>query len=120
MMPTSQSQTNGSLPTDFTQQFDQAYQHARSVFTTQKELLDALEQINEHWLARAKSEAEFATTTANKLVSARSVPDMTSVYQDWFGQCMQRCVEDSNHVFADIQKLMQTGTRLVQNGKASS
>jgi len=119
-MPASQSQSNGSPSNDFARQFDQAHQQAKSVFTTQKELLDTLEQINEHWLARAKSEAEFATTTANKLVSARSVPDVTSVYQDWFGQRMQRCVEDSNHVFADIQKLMRTGTRLVQNGKGSS
>jgi Phasin protein len=119
-MPASQSEPNGSRPTDFTRQFDQAHQHAKSLFTTQKELLDTLEQMNEHWLARAKSEAEFATTIANKLVSARSVPDVTNVYQDWFGQRMQRCVEDSSHVFADIQKLMRTGTRLVQNGKASS
>jgi Phasin protein len=120
MMPASQSETNGSLSTAFNRQFDQAHQHARSMFTTQKELLDALEQMNEHWLARAKSEAELFTTIANKLVSARSVPDVTSVYQDWFGQRVQRCVEDSNHVFADIQKLMRTGTRLVQNGKAST
>lgn len=118
-MPASQSQSNGSPSSDFTRQFDQAHKPAKSVFTTQKELLDTLEQINEHWLARARSEAEFASTIANKLVSARSVPDVTSVYQDWFGQCMQRCVEDSNHVFADIQKLMRTGTRLVQNGKGN-
>jgi phasin protein len=115
-MPASQTEPNGLRPTDFTRQFDQAHQQAKSVFTTQKELLDALEEINAHWLARAKSEAEFSTMIANKLVSARSVPDMTSVYQDWFGQRMQRCVEDSNHVFADIQKLIRTGNRLVQNG----
>jgi Phasin protein len=120
MMPASQSEANGLPSTDFTRQFDQAHEHAKSVFIAQKELLDALEQMNAHWLARAKSEAEFATTIARKLVSARSVPDVTGVYQDWFGQRMQRCVEDSNHVFADIQNLMRTGTRLIQNGKASS
>jgi Phasin protein len=119
-MPASQSESNGSRSTDFTRQLDQAHQQAKSVFTTQKELLDALEEINEHWLARAKSEAEFSAMIANKLVSARSVPDMTSVYQDWFGQRMQRCVEDTNHVFADIQKLMRTGNRLLQNGKLGS
>lgn len=119
-MPASQSQSNGSPSTDFARQFDQAQQQAKSVFTTQKELLDTLEQINEHWLDRARSEAEFASTITNKLVSARSVPDVTSVYQDWLGQRMQRCVEDGNRVFADIQKLMRTGTRLVQNGKGGS
>jgi len=86
------------------------------VFAAQKEFLDALEQINEHWFARAKSEAELATVMADKLAAARSMPDMTIAYQDWLGQRMQRCVEDSNHVLADVQKLIQTGSRLAQNG----
>jgi hypothetical protein len=45
---------------------------------------------------------------------------MTTVYQDWFNQCMQRCVEDGNRVFADVQKLIRTGSRLTQNGKAAA
>lgn len=53
---------------------------------------------------------------ANKLAALRSMPDMTTVYQDWFNQRMQRCVEDSNHVFADVQKLIRTGSRLTQTG----
>jgi hypothetical protein len=119
-MPATQSASNGSLSSDFVRQFDQAHQHAKSVFATQKELLDTLEQINEHWLAHAKSEAEFATTMANKLASARSMPDVTSVYQDWFGQRVQRCIEDSNHVFADVQTLLRTGNRLAQSGNGHS
>ncbi|HEY4738565.1 MAG TPA: phasin family protein [Xanthobacteraceae bacterium] len=87
---------------------------------SKKELLDTLEEINEHWFARAKSEAEFAAAMANKLAAARSMPDMTTIYQDWFGQRMQRCVEDSNHVIADVQKLMRTGGRLAQNGNGRS
>lgn len=59
---------------------------------------------------------EFATTIASKLVAARSIPDVTSLYQDLLGQRMQRCVEDSNHVFADAQKLLRTGSRLAQSG----
>ena len=88
------------------------------MFAIQKELLDTLEQINEHWFARAKSEAEFATSMANKLAVVRSLPDMTTIYQDWFGQRMQRCVEDSNHLIADVQKLIRTGSRLANgNGR---
>jgi hypothetical protein len=116
-MLATQSGSNGSLSATFVQQFDQAQEQAKTVFAAQKEFLDALEQINEHWFARAKSEAEFATAMANKLAAARSMPDMTTVYQDWFGQRMQRYVEDSNRVLADVQKLLQTGSRLVQNGK---
>jgi len=57
--------------------------------------------------------------TANKLVSARSVPDMTSVYQDWFGQSMQRCVEDTNPYLL-ISRNSCGLDRLVQNGKLGS
>jgi hypothetical protein len=120
VMPATQSRSNGSLSANFIQQFDQAHEQAKSVFAAQKELLDTLEEINEHWFARAKSEAEFAAAMANKLAAARSVPDLTTVYQDWFGQRMQRCVEDSNHVIADVQKLIRTGSRLAQNGNGRS
>jgi hypothetical protein len=116
-MPATKFGTNGSLSADFVRQ---AQEQAKSVFATQKELLDALERINEHWLARVKSEAEFATTIANKLASTRSVLDMTSLYQDWFGQRMQRCVEDTNHVLADMQKLLRTGNRFAQKGNGGS
>jgi hypothetical protein len=94
---------------DFIRQFDQAHEQAKSVFAAQKELLDTLEQINEHWFARVKSEAELATTMANRVASVRSMPDMSSVCQDWLGRRMQRYVEDSNHVFDDVQKLIRTG-----------
>ena len=120
MMPATQSRSNGSLSVKLIQQFDQAHEQAKSVFAVQKELLDTLEEINEHWFARAKSEAEFSAAMANKLAAARSMPDMTTIYQDWFGQRMQRCLEDSNHVIADVQKLMRTGGRLAQNGNGRS
>jgi Phasin protein len=119
-MPTAQSKSNGSLSMDFTHQFAQAHEQAQLVFATQKELFEALAQINQHWFARATSEAELAATTANKLASARSMPDMSSVYQDWLSQRMQRYVEDSSHVLADVQKLIRTGSRLAQNGNGRS
>ena len=119
-MPAMQSGSNSSASANFSWQFDQAHEQAKSVFAAQKELLDALEQINEHWFARAKSEAEFATAMANKLAASRSMPDMSTLYQDWFGQCMQRCIEDGNHVIADVQKLFRTGTRMAQDGKGRS
>jgi hypothetical protein len=117
-MPAAQSRSDSSVSANLIQQFDHAQEQAKSVFAIQKELLDTLEQINEHWFARAKSETEFATAMANKLAAVRSMPDMTNIYQDWFGQRMQRCVEDSNHVIADVQKLIWTGSRLANgNGR---
>jgi hypothetical protein len=119
-MASTQSGSNGSLAADFIRQFDQVRQQTKSVFATQKEPLDALEQMNAHWFARAKSEAEFATTMANKLASARSMPDMTSVYQDWLNQRMQRYVEDSNHVLGDVQKFFQTSAQMARTGNGGA
>jgi hypothetical protein len=93
-----------------------AQQHAQSVFTTQRELLDSLEQMNAHWFARAKSEAEQASMLAGRLASARSMPDVTDVYRDWLSRRMQRYVDDTNHVLLDVQKFIETGTRMMQNG----
>ena len=59
MMPATQSRSNGSLSVKLIQQFDQAHEQAKSVFAVQKELRDTVEEINEHWFARAKSEAEL-------------------------------------------------------------
>lgn len=47
-MPATQSRSNGSLSANFIPQFDQAHEQAKSVFAVQKELLDTLEEINEH------------------------------------------------------------------------
>jgi uncharacterized protein (DUF3084 family) len=52
VMPATQSRSDSSVFANFIQQFDQAKEQAKSVFAAQKELLDALEQINEHWSAR--------------------------------------------------------------------
>jgi hypothetical protein len=93
-----------------------ARQQAQSVFATQRELLDSLEQMNAHWFARAKSETELASALAGKLASARSVPDVADVYRDWLSRRMQRYVDDTNHVLLDVQKFIETGTRLMQNG----
>jgi hypothetical protein len=119
-MATAHPGSNGSFAADLTRQLEQAREQAKSVFATQKELLDALEQMNAHWFARAKSEAELASTMASKLVTARSMPDASSVYQDWLNQRMQRYLEDSNHMFGDVQKFVQTGVRMMQPGNGHS
>ena len=82
----------------------------------QKELTDTLEAANRHWLERVKSETESASALMTKLRATRSVPDATAVYQDWFGQCMQRLAEDSRKGFTDGQKMISTWTKLVSNG----
>ena len=96
----------------------QAQRQTSSIFAAQRDLLDSLAQMNEHWLERARSEAELAGTFASKLAAARSFPDATGVYSDWLSERINRYVADSNHVLLDVQKFIQTGTRFLQNGQA--
>jgi hypothetical protein len=116
MPRTTQSESHSGVAANVISQFSEVQNQAKSVFATQKELLETLEQMNEHWITRAKSEAELATVLATKLASAHSMPDVTGVYQDWLSERVQRYVEDSNHVLAGVQKLIQAGARLAQNG----
>jgi hypothetical protein len=48
------------------------------------------------------------------------MPDMTSVYQDWLNQRMQRYVEDSNHVLGDVQKFFQTSAQMARTGNGGA
>jgi hypothetical protein len=114
------AQSNSSSPADATGQSVQARGQVESVFATQRELLDSLQQMNDHWLARAKSEAELATSLAGKLASARSLPDVTGAYRDWLAHRVEKYVEDSNQVLLDVQRFIATGARLVRDGNAAN
>ena len=112
-MASTQSGSNGSLAADFIRQFDQVREQTKLVSATQKELLDALEQTNAHWFARAKSEG-----ICHDYGKVRAGHD--SVYQDWLSQRMQRCIEDSNHVLGDVQKFFQTSARMARTGNGGA
>jgi hypothetical protein len=82
----------------------------------QKELNDFLEETNRHWIARANSEAEFASELMTKLTNARSIPDAAAVYQEWITQRMQRLAEDNQKILSDSQKFLTACTKLAAGG----
>ena len=82
----------------------------------QKELNDFLEETNRHWIARAKSEAEFASELMTKLSNARSIPDAAAVYQEWVTQRMQRLAEDNQKILSDSQKFLTACTKIAAGG----
>lgn len=82
----------------------------------QKELGDTFQEANRYWLVRAKSETDCVSDLVAKLPSARSIPDATSVYQEWMGHRMQRLCEDSQKFVADCQKLTSDWTNAISNG----
>jgi phasin protein len=85
----------------------------------QTELLDEFQEIGQRWVARAKSEADAASQLVAKLTSARSVPETATAYQEWASRRMQLAIEDSQRLFTDGLKLMETSARFFSNGSVN-
>jgi len=82
----------------------------------QMEFLSNLQEINKHWMDRMQSEANIASEFVSKLTAARSIPDAMTACQEWTSRRLELMVEDGQHVFADTQKLMKSGTQFLGNG----
>jgi hypothetical protein len=82
----------------------------------QTELLNQLQTSNRQWLDRAQSEANFASEFASKLTAARSIPEAITACHEWAGRRLELLAEDRRILFADAQKFMETGVRLLSNG----
>jgi hypothetical protein len=80
------------------------------------ELLNNLQQINKHWVGRMQSEANIASELVSNLTAARSIPDAMTACQEWTSRRLEMMVEDGQHVLADTQKLIESGTHFLGNG----
>src|SRR5262245_44508267 len=83
----------------------------------QKELLDAYDQSSRAWLARVKSEGDLWSDLAKKLSETRSAPEALAAYQQCVAQRMQMAAEDGRRLYDDCQKITQTITRSLSNGR---
>ena len=82
----------------------------------QAELFENLQESSKQWLDRVKSETDLASELASKLTAARSIPDALTAYQQWTKRRFEMMAEDSKHLLADTQRLMETGARFLSNG----
>jgi hypothetical protein len=83
---------------------------------TQKDLLAKFQDANKVWLDRMQSEAALASEFTAKLTAARSMPEVAAAYQEWAQRHMEMAAEDAKRIFADGQKLADTGVRLLSGG----
>jgi hypothetical protein len=67
-----------------------------------------------------QSEANLASEFASKLTTARSIPDAMTACQEWSSRRFEMMAEDGKHLFADTQKFIEAGARLVSNGWLSN
>jgi hypothetical protein len=82
----------------------------------QKELLETFEAMNQAWFERAKTEANLTSELMSKLSSARSVPETADACRECLGKHMEMIADDSRRFFADSQKFLHLGARLLTNG----
>jgi hypothetical protein len=94
--------------------------HVEALMEIQKQFFDAFQEINQAWLARAKSEASLNSELVAKLTAARTVPETADACQECMGKRMELFVEDSRRLLADSQKIMSLGTRFLTNGSAGN
>lgn len=82
----------------------------------QTEQLGKLQKMNHSWFDRMQSEATLASEFSAKVAAARSIPEVATAYQEWATRHMEMAAEDAKRIFADGQKLAETGARLLSNG----
>jgi hypothetical protein len=87
-------------------------QWTEDFINAQTELFERLQDWNKQWFDRMQSEATLASEFASKLMSARSVPDAMSAYQQCSDRQLEMLTEDGTHV----QKTMEAGARLFSSG----
>jgi hypothetical protein len=81
----------------------------------QKKFFDPQEMARE-CTTRAKAEADLATEFSGKLSTAKSMPEVAGICQEWMTRRMELFTEDSRRLFADGQKLMSATTQMLSGG----
>jgi len=81
----------------------------------QKQFFD-MEEVNRHWVARAKVEADLANEFSAKLTAAHSMTDVVAACQEWMGRRMELYTEDSRRLITDGQKFMAATAQLFTSG----
>jgi hypothetical protein len=82
----------------------------------QRELLNKFQETNRQWFDRMQSEVKIASDCANKVMTARSIPDAMTAWQEWANRQLEMTAEDAKHLVADSQKFMEASTRLLSSG----
>ncbi|HMA71476.1 MAG TPA: phasin family protein [Xanthobacteraceae bacterium] len=97
-----------------------ARKQIESLLDVQKEMMQALEDINHELFARAQKEAELASKFVGKLAGARSVPDATTTCQEWASKEMELLAADGRHMFEHGGKLLHASRRLFTESMQSA
>jgi len=90
-----------------------------SLMEVHKELLETFERVQRDRLARTMQETKLASEFAAKVTSARSIPDIMAIYQEWITKCAALLAEDSRKFLDDSQKVANAALSLLSDGRAT-
>jgi hypothetical protein len=88
-----------------------AEERAKEMVGMQKEMLEAVAEMNQRWLSCASAQAALASELGTKLAAARSLPDVAALYQEWMAQQTKMITEQNERFLADTRKVMEAMTR---------
>ena len=88
-----------------------------SLLEVHRKLINAFEQVQRDRLARTMEETKLASEFAAKVASARSIPDVMAIYQQWITKCEEMMAEDGRKFLDDSQKMANAVLSLLSNGE---
>jgi hypothetical protein len=83
----------------------------------QKQALDALAKANQEWIDCAKQEAKLTSTLAQKVTTAKSIPEATAAWQEWVSQQIDLISGQAKKAFDETQNFTKTYAQIVNNSK---
>lgn len=88
-----------------------------SLLEVHRKLLSTFEQVQRDRLTRTMEETKLASEFAAKVASARSIPDIMAIYQQWITKCEEMMTEDGRKFLDDSQKMANAVLSLLANGE---
>jgi len=82
----------------------------------QKQALDALAKANQEWIDCAKQEAKLTSTLAQKVTTAKSIPEATAAYQEWVSQQIELLSSQTRKAVDATQDFTKACAQIVSNG----
>jgi len=83
----------------------------------QKQVLDALAKANQEWMDCAKQEAKLTSTLAQKVTTAKSIPEATAACQEWVSQQIELLSSQARKAIDVTQDFTKACAQIVSNGK---
>jgi hypothetical protein len=90
-----------------------------SLMGMQKELVETFQRLQQERLKRATEETELMSEFAQKVLGARSIPDVMALYQEWIAQHMELLTQDGRNFLDESQKITNATLRLLSNADES-